>query len=443
MHAHRRTASLKQSIAILCTAIGVLWLLLAGLCWLWPAPAVRVLLALITGTALLAAFGWYGIASWAWHRGRGGFAQVGLPAAVFGLMWLLCLVAAAVSGGAGRGTGGEPGSPGASPPGVGKVFDAGPFKYLSDLPEYDKRQGTRPFTKNGLSGDGGQVILVNGYTSPKGLGMHPPDNGEVFVKYRLYKEAAVFKARAALDDSARQPGSAVLFEVLGDGKSLWRSEPLGRGGETQECRVDVTGVDVLELRVRAVGSARDLHAAWLDPRVLRSAETPDTPPPFVLFADGPREFLSDLPEFDVKLGPVPFAKNGDFGGDSKNRQMSVGGVRSPHGLGMHPHASSYAAVRYRLNKQAARFRAKTALNDGCSFVIGSCHFEVLGDGRILWTSKTVKLEKDIDVCDIDVSGVDVLELRVVDTDIVNTGLWAVWFEPRVLQNADAPDELAK
>jgi hypothetical protein len=145
-----------------------------------------------------------------------------------------------------------------------------------------------------------------------------------------------------------------------------------------------------------------------------------------------------MPEFDVKPGPWPFAKNGDFGGQAG--KIKVEGVPSPHGLGIHAPTTGYAGVKYHLHKQAALFKAKTALNDGCSFTIGSCHFEVVGNGRVLWKSKTISKEKQVEECRVDVTNVDVLELRVVNPDIVNTGVHAVWFEPRVLQAADAPDE---
>jgi hypothetical protein len=413
--------------------VGGLWSLLAFLCWLHPTAVVRVLLACVTGAALVAGFGWYCIAAWAWHWGRGEFVSTTRPLILFGVAWLLCLCAAFVSADSVRD---DKPTPDTHSPSASKVFDRGPCKYLSDLTEFDKRDGLWPFAKNGLLGDGGKTIIVNGYSAAKGLGMHPPDNGEVFVKFRLHKEAAVFKTRAAINDTAGRPGGAAHFEVIGDGKPLWKSGALSARGETQECQVDVTGIDVLELRVRAAGPCQDLHAVWIDPRVLRNADTPDTPPSLEVFTKGPRAFLSDLAEFDVKLGPIPFAKKGAF--DSKT-PIKVEGTPSPNGLGMHPPPSGYAAAKYRLGKQAVRFRAKGALNDGSSFTIGSCFFEVLGDGRSLWKSKTISKEKQVQECDIDVTGVEVLELRVVDPDIVNTGIWAVWFEPRVLQSSDADE----
>jgi hypothetical protein len=165
---------------------------------------------------------------------------------------------------------------GAAPAGR-PLFADGPRVYLADLQEFDVKNGPWPFTKGGHVGDGVHPVQVNGVVTPKSLGMHPPDApGHAAAKYHLGREAAVFRAGVALNDTAREMRSAAVFEVLGDGQLLWRSEPVAKpGGPPQECEVDVSGVDVLELRVRARGSYWGLHAVWLGPRLLRRADTPD------------------------------------------------------------------------------------------------------------------------------------------------------------------------
>src|SRR5262249_17742406 len=75
-----------------------------------------------------------------------------------------------------------------------------------------------------------------------------------------------------------------------------------------------------------------------------------------LFANGPRVFLSELPEFDVKNGMWPYSKNGNLGNGSD--KVRVDKKESPHGLGMHPpRMGSYAAAKFRIGKQAALFRS--------------------------------------------------------------------------------------
>jgi hypothetical protein len=102
--------------------------------------------------------------------------------------------------------------------------------YLSDLQEMDLAMGPWGFGKNGSLKEekalgGAPPIAVNGKKSPKGLGMHPPvQGGFSSVKYRLDKKARAFNASVALDDSNEGKKTAVEFEVLGDGKSLWKSK---------------------------------------------------------------------------------------------------------------------------------------------------------------------------------------------------------------------------
>jgi hypothetical protein len=164
-------------------------------------------------------------------------------------------------------------------PGPGKprtLFAAGPRVYLSDLEETAVRAGPWPFSNNGVIGPDRHPIKVNGVPSPKGLGLHPPDSpGDAAVSYRLGRQAAVFKAAVALNDTCAFTFSQAVFEVSGDGKRLWQSAPVGKDTPAQECRVDVSGVDVLELRVASQGSHFGLHAVWVEPRLLQKADTPD------------------------------------------------------------------------------------------------------------------------------------------------------------------------
>src|SRR5262249_55561579 len=284
---------------------------------------LRTILVLLVGAALVGGVAWYAVAGWSWRRGQSSAGRIRQPAALVLVAWLLCVGTALVSGGTGHGTS-SPQSASAS-----KVFDGGPFKYLSVLPTFDARPGPWPIVVNGLVGQGGKTIVVNGDSSPKGIGMHPPDNADAVVKFRLHGEAARFKAKAAINDSAGPITSSAVFEVLGNGNPLWTSGPLDRAGRSRECSVDVTGVHVLGLRVRATGPSQELHAVWFEPRLLQTDNTPDTPPPFVHFSSGPVEYLSDTPEFDVKIGPWPFAKNGDFG--PPGAKIKVNDVPSPHG----------------------------------------------------------------------------------------------------------------
>lgn len=127
--------------------------------------------------------------------------------------------------------------------------------YLSDLPEFDVRPvppGWR-FGKNGaLGGLPGEPprVVVRGRLYDKALSTHPPANTYGGVKYRI-APAVSFRTQVGIADSAPVPAiqGELTFEVHGDGKLLWRSEPIRQRGQIQDCRVVVEGVQVLELRV--------------------------------------------------------------------------------------------------------------------------------------------------------------------------------------------------
>ena len=140
--------------------------------------------------------------------------------------------------------------------------------YLADLPEFDVKAGPWPFTKKGTGKDGKIPIAIAGVASPKGLGMAPPNRSYAAVKYRLDGKAILFKVRVALNDSVDRSLAPAVFEVLGDGKSLWKSNPISQSKKPQECMVNVVGVEVLELRVHAQGSHFNVHAVWAEPRLL-------------------------------------------------------------------------------------------------------------------------------------------------------------------------------
>jgi hypothetical protein len=136
--------------------------------------------------------------------------------------------------------------------------------------------GPWPIARNGKIGYEAREISVNGEPSPKGMGMHPPESPAfASVKFRLDKKAAIFKAGGAVNDTTIPVAGRAVFEVLGDGKSLWQSAPVGKGEKPAECTIDVSSIDVIELRTRAEGGNFGVNAVWLEPRLLQCADTPD------------------------------------------------------------------------------------------------------------------------------------------------------------------------
>ncbi|HLJ95029.1 MAG TPA: protein kinase [Gemmataceae bacterium] len=113
------------------------------------------------------------------------------------------------------------------------------------------------------------VVTVQGERHSKALSLHPPANGVSQVIYGLGRQYSVFKATVAIEDTPqKQPSVTPLtFAVLADGKLRWTSQRLQKSGQTQECRLNVRGVNTLTLLVQCRGPNNRAFAVWVDPYV--------------------------------------------------------------------------------------------------------------------------------------------------------------------------------
>lgn len=141
---------------------------------------------------------------------------------------------------------------------------------LSDMQELDARVGHGEFGKGGkIGGSSAGDITVNGIGSPRGLYMHGTASGFSRVTYKLGGRYKKLEAFVALNDSADRPWSHSTFIVEGDGKTLWKSKPIGERGKPQQCAVNIGGVDSLTLLVHCPGHHHMTHAVWLEPVVVK------------------------------------------------------------------------------------------------------------------------------------------------------------------------------
>jgi hypothetical protein len=143
------------------------------------------------------------------------------------------------------------------------------WNYLSELEERDVQVAYGDFWRAGLkpSKPGIDKIFVNGLQSLQGLYMHPPSHGHAKVSYELGARFRRLEAFVALKDTAVHPRSAFTFFVEGDGKVLWKSEPISERGTAQRCSVNLSGVRTLRLLVLCPGVDTDAHTSWLEPVV--------------------------------------------------------------------------------------------------------------------------------------------------------------------------------
>ena len=149
-------------------------------------------------------------------------------------------------------------------------------------------------------------------------------------------------------------------------------------------------------------------------------------------------WLSDMDEFDARVGFGQFGKKGKLGYGIKageaDSAIFFNGQPNPHGLSLAPSAAVESSVKYRPGRFYKLFKASVACNDLDPGVAGPNQpmtFRVYGDGELLWVSDPVSragVKQDVR---LGVFGVDVLELRVQCGDGKNAR--AIWLDPQVLK----------
>jgi formylglycine-generating enzyme required for sulfatase activity len=149
--------------------------------------------------------------------------------------------------------------------------------FLSDLKEKNVRVESTWFRKNGTLVDGYKrdlPVVVMGVKSPHALFIHPPDKSYASVSYDIEGSYAQFVTQVAIPNlvaDQSDPASPLTFEILGNGKSIWKSRPLAKRGDTQDCDIGLPGINHLELRVHCPGAGNWAWAVWLEPRLIRQS----------------------------------------------------------------------------------------------------------------------------------------------------------------------------
>jgi len=140
--------------------------------------------------------------------------------------------------------------------------------YLVALPHFDlKVDNTTSFANNG-TWDGKVKLKLNGELVPHSIVLHPPPTGTSEVKYPLGGRWSVFRVTVGvpkIEDNGENPASALTFEILGDGKSLWKSEPVTTLDTFQTCTTKVEKVKALTLQVHCPDKSNWARAVWFEP----------------------------------------------------------------------------------------------------------------------------------------------------------------------------------
>jgi formylglycine-generating enzyme required for sulfatase activity len=143
--------------------------------------------------------------------------------------------------------------------------------FLSTLREKNVRVLDQFFRKDGFINCPRLLpVVVDGARCSNSLFTHPAARNFASVSYDLDRPYTQFLARVSIPAMApeqQDPKAPLTFEVIGDGKSLWKSTPMARRGAIEDCVVSMLGVKQLELRVHNAGPSDWAHPVWLEPRL--------------------------------------------------------------------------------------------------------------------------------------------------------------------------------
>ena len=140
--------------------------------------------------------------------------------------------------------------------------------YLVSLKHYDVKVQNKWFTNNGTAAGDKSKLKLNGEFIPHSILMVPLSKGAAQVRYPLAGRWAAFRTTVGvptIEDKTSPPASPLTFEVLGDGKSLWKSKPVATLDAVQTCEIDVTNVKVLTLLVHCPDANDSARPMWFEP----------------------------------------------------------------------------------------------------------------------------------------------------------------------------------
>lgn len=130
--------------------------------------------------------------------------------------------------------------------------------------------------KFGFSKDGtymGKPFTCMNEKWPKAIAAIADGSAPAAVEYQLPASVSRIQGRVGVFSPSdakpdQQPGGPLVFEVVADGRVVWRSPPMTKRDTAQPFRADLRGATNIELRTQTK-SGYCAWGAWLDPQVVR------------------------------------------------------------------------------------------------------------------------------------------------------------------------------
>jgi alpha-galactosidase len=206
----------------------------------------------------------------------------------------------------------------------------------------------------------GKTLSIAGRKFARGLGTHAVSR----LAIDLSQGAERFTAFVGVDDDALQGGS-VVFRVIGDGRTLWKSGVIKLGQPAQFVDVDLKGIKSLLLVVGDAGDGINCdHADWAEAKFSVTGARPRTtvaPPlaPAVILTPKPPQTprINGAKVFGVRPGH-PFLFTIPATGQ---RPMEFAVDDLPSGLKVDPQTGQITGVLEQRGEYIVTFRARNAL----------------------------------------------------------------------------------
>ncbi len=155
---------------------------------------------------------------------------------------------------------------------VSSAILTGKKAYLSSLRHFNLKVENRWFANDGTAPTNeGVELKLRGGPVPHTILIVPVSRSVGEVSYnsmgkyvRLRAEVGVPK----IEENAQDPQTPLVFEVLGDNKTLWRSKPVAKLDEFQSVDVKMEKVKILTLRVNCPEGNAWARAVWFEPMLI-------------------------------------------------------------------------------------------------------------------------------------------------------------------------------
>ncbi|GAA5179363.1 hypothetical protein GCM10023322_09120 [Rugosimonospora acidiphila] len=297
-----------------------------------------------------------------------------------------------------------------NPPPPSGTVDVSGMDFLSSTNGWGPVE--RDESVGGNNANDGQALRVANTPYAKGLGTNSISD----VKLYLGRNCSSFTSTVGMDDEVGD--GTVTFSVVGDGKTLASTQTIRGSDPAQQLTVNVAGVDVLDLIVGDAGDGNaDDHGDWAEPR---------------LTCVGPSHSgvndVSELSFASATNGWGPVERDESVGDNQANdgQPLKIDGTAYSKGLG----TNSVSDVTIQLGGTCSGFNSTVGIDDEVG-AQGSVTFSVVGDGKTLASTTTIKGGDPAQKLTADLSGVQTLDLIVGDAGDGNAWDHGDWAAPQI------------